>query len=50
MTGKELMAFIVANGLEEYDIGFYRDSGSSPDFLYGGLDAEIDNENKTVVF
>ena len=50
MTGKELIDFIIANGLEEYDIGFDREPGSEPDFLYGGFEAEIDNENKTVVF
>ena len=49
MTGEELIGFIIANHLEDYQVGIYREPGSGPDWLGGGLDAEIDDERKVVI-
>jgi len=48
MTGQDIINYIVSQGLENYTISLQGEAGDI-EWLYAGIDAEIDHENKTAV-
>lgn len=49
MTGQELINWIIANHLEDYNFGVDREPCETPDMFYSGFSAEVDSDKKTVI-
>jgi len=48
MTGKELIDFIISQGLEDYEIGLQGEAGDI-EWIRGGIVVETDHDKKTAV-